>query len=153
LDINRSLITKASYTDVEKLNIASNEDAFIFRPQWNDPLPKHYSTLQTNITYQKGAILEQYTLTYGDNKTNEKAIVNVRFAPLVLSEIIEFEVRLAPIPIDDHKGKDIIVAWKLYNDFNLNGTFWTDSNGLQMQERKIKNMTYKADDPSNIVDK
>ena len=47
-------------------------------------------------------------------------------------EIIEFEVELAPIPILDFKGRDVTVNWKFYNGFSANGTFWTDSNSLEM---------------------
>jgi hypothetical protein len=31
--------------------------------------------------------------------------------------------------------------WRFYDSFDPNGTFYTDSNGLEMQERKIKNVT------------
>jgi hypothetical protein len=30
--------------------------------------------------------------------------------------------------------------WKLYNGFDANRTFWTDSNSLEMQERKIRDL-------------
>ena len=57
--------------------------------------------------------------------------MKVRYAPLI-NELIEFQVELGPVPIDDEKSKDIIVIWKMYDDFDANGTFWTDSNGLEM---------------------
>jgi len=34
----------------------------------------------------------------------------------------------------DDQGKDVTVNWKML-DFEANSTFWTDSNGLEMQER------------------
>lgn len=33
------------------------------------------------------------------------------------------------------KGKDVTVNWRLGDEFDSNSTFWTDSNGLEMQER------------------
>lgn len=47
--------------------------------------------------------------------------------------MIEFDVELSPISIkEDKRGKDITVNWKMYDGFNANQTFWTDSNGLEM---------------------
>jgi len=39
---------------------------------------------------------------------------------------------LSEVPIDDG-GKDLIVNWKMYDDFEANKTWWADSNGLEMQ--------------------
>lgn len=46
--------------------------------------------------------------------------------------MIEFDVELNSIPLEDNKGKDITVNWRMYDGFNPNGTFWTDSNGMRM---------------------
>lgn len=52
--------------------------------------------------------------------------------------MIEFDVELSPISVkEDKRGKDITVNWKMYDSFNANQTFWTDSNGLEMQKRRI----------------
>jgi len=64
------------------------------------------------------------------------AFVKVRFSEL-FEELVEFEVELSEIPIQDGFGKDVIVQWKLFDDFEMNKTFWTDSNGLEMQERRL----------------
>jgi hypothetical protein len=56
-----------------------------------------------------------------------------------LKEFIEFDVELAPIPIEDMRGKDVIVSWYMLDGFDPKGTFWTDSNGLEMQKREIVN--------------
>jgi hypothetical protein len=60
----------------------------------------------------------------------------VRWSPF-FDEFIEFEVSLSEVPIEDYQGKDVIVNWKMFDDFNANSTFWTDSNGLEMQERRV----------------
>ena len=96
-------------------------------------------------------MVEQWTITYNDDQTNERAIVTVRFAPSVVKELIEFDVQLNPIPIQDNQGKDVTVNWKFHNGFKAGGAFWTDSNGLQMQRRDIKQNPYKKNE-SNMVD-
>jgi len=79
--------------------------------------------------YEKGTNIEQWTLTFDDPSTKEQALVKVRYSPFS-PEIIEFDVELNSIPIDDGKGKDIVVNWKMFNGFEAQKTFWTDSNGL-----------------------
>jgi hypothetical protein len=68
--------------------------------------------------------------------SKQAGTIRVRWSPL-FDEFIEFEVSLSEIPIGDYQGKDVIVNWKMFDDFNTNSTFWTDSNGLEMQERRI----------------
>jgi hypothetical protein len=58
--------------------------------------------------------------------------VKVRYSPL-FDELIEFDVGLSEVPIDDQVSKDITVNWKMFDGFEANRTFWTDSNGLEMQ--------------------
>lgn len=36
------------------------------------------------------------------------------------------------------QSKDVIVTWKMYNGFNANKTFWSDSNSLEMLQRNVK---------------
>jgi hypothetical protein len=49
---------------------------------------------------------------------------------------IKWKVRLHGIPIEDHKGKEVVVNWVL-EDFVNDGEFYTDSNGLEMQKRVL----------------
>jgi hypothetical protein len=58
----------------------------------------------------------------------------VRYSVL-FDEFIEFEVGMSEVPIYDGIGKDVIVCWKMHDNFEANKTFWTDSNGLEMQDR------------------
>jgi hypothetical protein len=39
---------------------------------------------------------------------------------------------MSEIPIKDGKGKDVTVNWRMFDGFEANRTFWTDSNGLEM---------------------
>jgi hypothetical protein len=43
-------------------------------------------------------------------------MVKVRWSPF-FDEMIEFEVGISEIPIDDWKGKNVIVNWKMFDDF------------------------------------
>lgn len=69
-------------------------------------------------------------------QSQQFAIIKVRFSPF-FNELIEFDVELSPVPVNDKQGKDVTVNWKMYDGFDANKTFWTDSNGLQMQKRII----------------
>jgi hypothetical protein len=76
---------------------------------------------------------------FDDPKTQEQAIIKVRFSQFI-PELIEFLVELNSVPVDDDKGKDVMVNWKIYNGFDANQTFWTDSNSLEMVERNIRKL-------------
>jgi hypothetical protein len=65
--------------------------------------------------------------------------LKVRFSE-TFKEIIEFDVELNAVPVQDDQGKDVIVTWKMYDAFDAKKTFWTDSNGLEMQERHFKHI-------------
>ena len=69
--------------------------------------------------------------------------MKVRYSQ-ALNDLIEFDVELSAIPLDDNEGKDVTVNWRLYDGFDTNQTFWTDSNGLEMQERHLNVMPGKA---------
>lgn len=77
-------------------------------------------------------------------------MLRVRYSEL-FNEMIEFDLELNPIPIADGRGKDVTVNFKMFNGFDAKGLFWTDSNGLEMQERKTEfiptNYTFLNDKP------
>ena len=43
-------------------------------------------------------------------------------------------VKVGPIPVEDGIGKEVVVVYK--TEIRSNGTFFTDSNGRQLVERK-----------------
>lgn len=137
-------------TDQEKMQVQIAEGAYIFMPAWDDPLPKLFSKITDDVFYQKGKYLEQWTFLFDDKDKNEKAVLRVRFSEM-FKDIIEFDVELNPIPISDGRGKDVTVNFKMFNGFDAKGKFWTDSNGLEMQERNVEfiptNYTFLNDKP------
>ena len=62
--------------------------------------------------YQKGNMLEQWTIIY-DKGNEERAIVKVLFSEH-MKGLIEFNVELNTIPIKDDQGKDITVNFKMF---------------------------------------
>jgi hypothetical protein len=84
--------------------------------------------------------LEQWTILFNDPVSKEQAIIKARYSKY-FDDVIEFEVELNEIPIGQpEQGKDVTVNWKIFDDFKMNKTFYTDSNGLEMQERRVKNV-------------
>jgi len=65
--------------------------------------------------------------------------------------MMEIDVELNPIPISDGRSKDVTVNFKMFNGFDPKGKFWTDANGLEMQETNIHyyptNFTFLNDKP------
>jgi hypothetical protein len=133
-ELNRQYFNKK--TEEEIADDTSGDGAYIFRPEWRNPFANPYSKLVEDVVYQKGNLVEQWTILFNNPNNHEQAIIKVLTSP-VLGEFIEFQVELNTIPIDDEKAKDITVNWKMYNGFKSNKTFWTDSNALEMQERNI----------------
>lgn len=64
-------------------------------------------------------------------------MIRVRFSPKLFKGLIQFDVEIGTISICDGLSKDVTVNWKMYDNFDPKGVFWTDSNGLAMQQRKI----------------
>jgi hypothetical protein len=122
-DMNYSNETKDYDSPEDQLNR--------FEPSWRQYLPQKYGIVSENVIYQKGDLLEQWTIAIEDQKTNERALMKVRMAD-VNPEIIEFDIEMAPIPNADNKPNDITMNWKLLSGFETNKTFYTDGNGLQM---------------------
>lgn len=67
----------------------------------------------------------------------EQAIIKMKFSPKLFKELVHFQVELNSIPTGDLQSRDITVNWKMYGGFDPNDTFFTDSNGLEMQKRAI----------------
>ena len=63
-----------------------------------------------------------------------KAIVNVMIDEELRS--IKFDVDLDSLPVLEFDGYEVVAKWKVDN-FDNNKTFYTDSNGLEMQKRVL----------------
>jgi hypothetical protein len=100
-----------------------------------------YGKLNQEVEYQKGALIEQWTILIEDPTGGENAIIKVKSSDL-FQEFIEFDVEMTAIPMElDSIGKDVTVNWRMYNGFTANKTFWTDQNSLFMVKRDFINYT------------
>lgn len=46
--------------------------------------------MDSNIMYEKGKNIEQYTIKFNNKTTDEQAMLKVRFSPNFMAEIIQF---------------------------------------------------------------
>lgn len=127
------------------------EGAYLFKVDLKHLRAYQYSTLDTAVVYEHGQFIDQWTIKFVNETTQETALVKVR-ASERFQECIEFDVELSEVPIKDGLGKDVTVNFKMYDNFDANSTFFTDSNGLEMQERRLNyNPSFKwATEPQNI---
>lgn len=110
----------------------SNSGAYIFRPSDYLQNSVQYTTLREVAQYNGGFVQELYLAFSSDSAyRNATAFVKVRYYDESLGS--EWEVYLAGLPNDNH-GREVTVNWKSYEIKN-NMTFYTDSNGLEMQQR------------------
>jgi hypothetical protein len=61
--------SRKAYTASDYMNTLWAEGSYCFMPQWNDSKPYQFSQLNPDIVYQKGNLLEQWTVQFMDNKT------------------------------------------------------------------------------------
>lgn len=107
--------------------------------------PFDYAKIDPEVTVEQGNFVHQWTIKFKEHARQQYAIMKVRFAPGgQLGELMEFDVELSAVPVDlDLQGKDVTVNWRMYDAFEANGTFWTDSNGLEMQERHLNQRAFQ----------
>mmetsp|Transcript_6779 Transcript_6779/g.10906 ORF Transcript_6779/g.10906 Transcript_6779/m.10906 type:complete len:143 (+) Transcript_6779:1986-2414(+) len=106
------------------------------------------SNVSLRISSEKGISFE---LAF-DNKNEsepQRATVQVTFNPAI-QDVLTFEVRLDSLPEVHRTGYEVTVNFRML-DWDNNQTFYTDANGLEMQERvlnyrptwDLKNTNYK----------
>lgn len=102
------------------------EGPYLFKPDLENQKPQQFSTLDTDVAFEQGRFVDQWTIRYTNATTKQDAMVRVRFSDR-FQGLIEFVVELAEIPIMlDGRGKDVTVNFRMYDDFDSNGTFYHD---------------------------
>ena len=109
-------------------NVASG--AYIFKPIRSDTSKHPYSTSKSVDSF-KGKVVNAMVLQYA---SDDKEIYTVIIRMVPGSKLVEFEVKLHGIPVDDKLGKEVVANWQVIG-FDNDSTFYTDSNGLEMQKR------------------
>lgn len=107
----------------------SRSGASIFRPATNESL--RYGNI-TNIFIQRSEVVSQITLIY-NSPQNETAVVKARMT--FDSPLIEWDVNMETVQVTD-TGKEVTVNFRSYDIENYD-SFYTDQNGLEMQERYL----------------
>ena len=80
--------------------------------------------------------------------------MKVRFSPEHLSELIEYEVELNSIPVNitAGRGRNVMVEWRMLDEFDNAGKFFTDSNEGLMLEREFNHRRdFTFDDPTSNI--
>jgi hypothetical protein len=127
----------------------SNSGAYLFRPANDLEYSVRYTVLRNMTTFNGDFVQEMFMNFTSDSLyRNTTACVRVRYYDE--SESSEWEVYLKDIPNDDH-GREVTVNWKSF-DIKNNGVFWTDSNGLEMQQRWLNyRPTYNLSSFENVT--
>ena len=102
--------------------------AYLFKPAKNQTDSYRYSNL-TSVTVYNGTFVQEIQLVFSNFTTSQNA--SVRITTFNSPAITVWEVVLYGIPLSD-QGKEVTANWKSYN-ISHNGTFYTDSNALEMQ--------------------
>ena len=75
------------------------------------------------LSFLPGMLIDRYAQIEG-----ESGIIRVIFTPFDKG-LVTFEVELNGIDVKDGYGKEVNVNWK-FDDFDEEGKFFTDANGL-----------------------
>jgi len=109
-----------------------------------------YSRIDPDVSYEQGKNIEQWTVKYSDPSSKQFGIIKLRYAK-GNNDLIEFDVELNGVSVEDEQGKEVMMNWKMYDSFEANKTFFTDANGLEMQQRWIGfHPTFKEQSAQNL---
>lgn len=116
---------------------SQNSGDYIFRPMTGQYEPYVYSNYSMNATIVKGEVDERMTFYFNTFQTpadgnDRQVIVHVSLDRDL--DVIKVDVDWNSLPPIIYQGYEVIVDFAIDN-FQNNQTFWTDSNGLEMQKR------------------
>ncbi|KAG3120137.1 putative alpha-mannosidase [Phytophthora idaei] len=114
--------------------------AYVFRPDSNKtyPVTGHGSTLRS---LPEVTMLELHTATTGGRTSVPRVAfkigswVTLEYRVNDDDEFLEIEWTVGPVPIDDKKGKEVIVRFDAGKSIASDATLYTDSNGLEFMKR------------------
>jgi lysosomal alpha-mannosidase len=104
--------------------------AYIFRVENGTNSSVRYSAFQGMRVWVNNNVLSQATLTYFNEK-NETA--NLILKVFKKRKVMEWILKLGSIPLST-QGKEVVLQFHT-PDIDNEKTFWTDSEGLEMQKR------------------
>jgi len=80
----------------------------------------------------------EFVLVWEKKQSNETIRATARIHINAVDPFVKFDVELNEIPIKKDKiGKDVVVDWFFFDDFDTGGNIWVDANGLEMIHKKM----------------
>lgn len=76
--------------------------------------------------------MEQIELLFFNSTNGAEVLMKFRLVPD--SDLVQLDVNMGGIPLSN-QGQEVVVSIYSYDIQNYNSTFYTDSNGLEMQKR------------------
>ena len=114
--------------------------AYLFKPKVGDQRPHLYSNFHINdilVGSEENNLVSEIVMYYRNDLHNTNQVYTAHVRLVEGSELLEWEIQMNGIPMEDGKvqtGMEVIAKWKL-EDVSNSETFFTDSNGLEMQTR------------------
>ena len=65
-NVNRRDVADVNKTKAEKKDALVGEGAYLFIPEWRNPLPQMYGVLDTNVVFEQGQFSDQWTIIYNN---------------------------------------------------------------------------------------
>lgn len=104
--------------------------AYMFRP------------INVNANATNISTVGNFVVAVNVTRSSVVQVVRQTFAPWAAQEVrlyansrdLEIEWTVGPVPVDDHKGKEIVSRWT--SNIQSQGLFYTDSNGREIMERR-----------------
>ena len=126
LNTSQAVLMKYLYYDSFQLNTDQRSGAYIFRPNKTDQVPKEFNGFTSYDGYN-GQFVKQLVL-YGEQ-------IDTIVSGSVSTDFVEIDTYLKGIPLTD-QGQEVILHFT-FDEIKNNGTFYTDSMGLEMQKRIV----------------
>lgn len=105
--------------------------AYIFRVKEGVKESLRYSALVGSPISYKTSVVQQLTFRFS-NSYKEEAVLRLRIFPKLATA--EWDLDLKGIPLSN-QGQEVILVFN--SDLQNDNTFYTDSNGLEMQQRVL----------------
>ncbi|KAL4477151.1 hypothetical protein ABPG72_008885 [Tetrahymena utriculariae] len=100
--------------------------AYIFRPNQQSSMP--YSQIKSAMIY-KGKVVTIVMLE------GTKTTTQLRFSGYLQKQVCEVETFIHSIDVNDGVGKEVVML--INTNYKNDGKFFTDSNGLELQQRQV----------------
>lgn len=114
-----------------------DSDAFVFSPERYQKVAWPYTKLKSHTKIGNDTFVFHFEKLDDEDQKSNQAIMTVKVQSIDFGFVgLRFDVDLLGAPNIPYGGHEIVMEFKIDN-FDNNGTFYTDSNGLEMQKRVL----------------